>query len=107
MALRPVNPLGRRVAPVTPGRPGHLPNRVHGATACSFVHIGDARPAAVFDVLARVLPAQEPRVTCAGNITDLDEKNIAAAAQETNPTPSLRASPRSITPPSPGRAAPG
>ena len=62
------------------------PNRVTmyvcGPTVYSYAHIGNARPAVVFDVLARVLRRRYPRVTYVRNITDIDDKINAAAAKE-------------------------
>ena len=55
---------------------------VCGITAYSFAHIGNARPAVVFDVLARVLRAQYPKLVYVRNITDIDDKINAAAAAE-------------------------
>jgi len=82
MTLRLYNSMGRRVEQVLPRRPGHLRMYVCGPTVYSFAHIGNARPAVVFDVLARVLRAEVPRVSYARNITDVDDKIIAAAAAE-------------------------
>jgi len=53
---------------------------VCGPTVYSAPHIGNARPAVVFDVLARLLRSRYA-LTYARNITDVDDK-INAAAQE-------------------------
>ncbi len=62
------------------------PNRVTmyvcGPTVYSYAHIGNARPAVVFDVLARVLRRRYPGVVYVRNITDIDDKINAAAAKE-------------------------
>ena len=54
------------------------PNRVTmyvcGPTVYSYAHIGNARPAVVFDVLARVLRRRYPGVVYVRNITDIDDK---------------------------------
>jgi len=55
---------------------------VCGPTVYSYAHIGNARPAVVFDVVARVLRTQFPNVTYARNITDIDDKINAAASKE-------------------------
>src|SRR5581483_8597193 len=47
---------------------------VCGPTVYSYAHIGNARPAVVFDVLARVLRRKYPKVVYARNITDIDDK---------------------------------
>jgi cysteinyl-tRNA synthetase len=44
------------------------------------VHIGNGRPAVVFDVLTRLLRTRYPKVSYVSNITDIDDKINAAAA---------------------------
>ncbi|MEO1315366.1 MAG: cysteine--tRNA ligase [Pseudomonadota bacterium] len=80
--LRLFNSMGRKVETFEPRDPDHVRMYVCGPTVYSFAHIGNARPAVVFDVLARVLRAQHPRVTYARNITDVDDKIIAAASSD-------------------------
>ncbi len=57
---------------------------VCGPTVYGPAHIGNARPAVVFDVLARVLRRLHPahEVVYARNLTDVDDKIIATAATE-------------------------
>ncbi len=57
---------------------------VCGPTVYSRAHIGNARPAVVFDVLARLLRHLHgaASVVYARNITDIDDKIMAAAAAE-------------------------
>ncbi|MEO1734353.1 MAG: cysteine--tRNA ligase, partial [Pseudomonadota bacterium] len=74
------NSMGRKVEPFVPSDPGHARMYVCGPTVYSYAHIGNARPAVVFDVLTRVLRSQVPKLTYARNITDVDDKIIAAAA---------------------------
>ncbi|MFN6977835.1 MAG: cysteine--tRNA ligase, partial [Gemmobacter sp.] len=80
--MRLFNSMGRRVEPFVPAEPGHVRMYVCGPTVYSYAHIGNARPAVVFDVLARRLRALFPRLTYARNITDVDDKIIAAAAAD-------------------------
>ncbi|MEM7777571.1 MAG: cysteine--tRNA ligase [Pseudomonadota bacterium] len=80
--LRLYNSMGRMLEAFAPRDPGHVRMYVCGPTVYSFAHIGNARPAVVFDVMARVLRAQFPRVTYARNITDVDDKIITAASAE-------------------------
>lgn len=65
------------------------PNRVTmyacGPTVYNYAHIGNARPAVLFDLLARVLRRRFPTVIYARNITDVDDKINAAAAAEAVP----------------------
>jgi len=55
---------------------------VCGPTVYGPAHIGNARPAVVFDVLVRLLRVLYPVVSYARNITDIDDKINAAAAAE-------------------------
>ena len=45
-----------------------------GPTVYNYAHIGNARPAVVFDVLNRLLRLHYPEVVFARNITDVDDK---------------------------------
>ena len=56
---------------------------VCGPTVYSYAHIGNARPAIVFDILYRVLRNIFPKVTYVRNITDVDDK-INEAAKKLN-----------------------
>ena len=62
--------------------PNHVTMYVCGPTVYNYCHIGNFRPPVVFDVLARVLRAKFPKVTYARNITDIDDKINAAAAEQ-------------------------
>lgn len=55
---------------------------VCGPTVYSYAHIGNARPAVVFDVLARVLRHNFDGLCYVRNITDIDDKINAAAAEQ-------------------------
>ncbi len=55
-----------------------------GPTVYNYAHIGNARPAVVFDVLARLL-RQHYTLVFARNITDVDDKIIAAAKEARKP----------------------
>lgn len=65
-----------------PINPDNVTMYVCGPTVWNHAHIGNYRPPVVFDVLARVLRAQFPKVTYARNITDIDDKINKAAAEE-------------------------
>jgi cysteinyl-tRNA synthetase len=58
---------------------------VCGPTVYSYAHIGNARPAVIFDLLYRLLSSLYPRVIYARNITDVDDKINAAAAEQNVP----------------------
>jgi len=55
---------------------------VCGPTVYGAHHIGNARPAVVFDVLAKLLRNKYKNVTYARNITDIDDKIINAALEQ-------------------------
>lgn len=55
---------------------------VCGPTVYSYAHIGNARPAVVFDVLARLLRYNFKHVIYVRNITDIDDKINASAAEQ-------------------------
>ncbi|MDE2149506.1 MAG: cysteine--tRNA ligase [Gammaproteobacteria bacterium] len=80
--MRLHNTLSGRTEDFAPIDPGHVRLYVCGPTVYSYSHIGNARPAVVFDVLARALRRRFPRVTYVRNITDIDDKINAAAARE-------------------------
>jgi cysteinyl-tRNA synthetase len=81
MTLRLTNTLTRTTEPFSPARPDHVTMYVCGPTVYNFAHIGNARPAVVFDVLYRLLKRRFRRVVYARNFTDVDDK-INAAAKE-------------------------
>lgn len=76
----------REFAPQDPARPTMY---VCGPTVYSYAHIGNARPAVVFDVLARLLLRRHPGLAYVRNITDIDDKINAAAAAEGVPIASV------------------
>ena len=76
------NTLSGRKEPFEPQDPKRVTMYVCGPTVYSFAHIGNARPAVVFDVLARVLRRKYAGVVYARNITDIDDKINAAAQKE-------------------------
>ena len=81
MTIRIYNTLARQkqdLEPVTPGRVGMY---VCGPTVYDYAHIGNARPVIVFDVFYRLLRREfgVGNVKYVRNITDVDDKIIAAA----------------------------
>jgi cysteinyl-tRNA synthetase len=62
---------------------------VCGPTVYNYVHIGNARPVVVFDVLYRLLCRLYPKVVYARNITDIDDKIITACAETGEPMTAL------------------
>jgi cysteinyl-tRNA synthetase len=76
MALTLYNTLTKRKDAFQPIDPANVRMYVCGPTVYDFAHIGNARPAIVFDVLFRLLRLQygATHVTYARNITDVDDK---------------------------------
>ena len=64
--------------PLTPDR---VTMYVCGPTVYNLAHIGNARPVVVFDTLYRLLQTRFDEVVYARNITDIDDKIIAAARE--------------------------
>src|SRR5262245_1952828 len=81
--------MTRRKELFAPLRPDRVGMYVCGPTVYDFAHIGNARPVVVFDVLYRLLKLQFKSVCYVRNITDIDDKIIAAAADNKEPIESL------------------
>ena len=79
--LRLTNTQGGEKQVFVPADPSCVTMYVCGPTVYNLAHIGNARPVVVFDVLYRVLQALYPKVIYARNITDIDDKIIAAARE--------------------------
>ena len=75
------NTLNRGKNAFQPIDPSRITMYVCGPTVYNRVHIGNARPVVVFDTLYRVLQSLYPTVVYARNITDIDDKIMATAAQ--------------------------
>jgi cysteinyl-tRNA synthetase len=87
MSLSFFNTLTRRKEIFTPIDPACVRFYVCGPTVYNYIHIGNARPAVIFDVLFRVLQQHYPQVKYVRNITDVDDKiHQAAQAAHTNIT---------------------
>src|ERR1700754_26847 len=80
MPISLYNTLSRRMEAFVPLDPQRVTMYVCGATVYSYIHIGNARPPVVFDVLARRLLRHYPNLVYARNIPDVDDKINAAAA---------------------------
>ena len=82
--LKLYNTLTREKQDFEPIDPANVRMYVCGPTVYDFAHIGNARPAIVFDVLYRVLchVYGGDHVTYVRNITDVDDKINARAARD-------------------------
>jgi cysteinyl-tRNA synthetase len=87
------NSLTRQRERFVPLDPENVRMYVCGPTVYDVPHLGNARPAVVFDVLARLLRHLYPRVTYVRNITDLDDKINARAAATGQPIDAVTARP--------------
>jgi cysteinyl-tRNA synthetase len=84
MELKLYDTLTREKRIFTPLDPANVRMYVCGPTVYDFAHIGNARPVIVFDVLFRLLRHiyGAAHVTYVRNITDVDDKINARAAEE-------------------------
>ena len=81
VGLSVYNTAARKKQLFEPIEPEHVRLYVCGPTVYDYAHIGNARPVVVFDVLARMLRRLYPKVTYVRNITDIEDKIIARAAE--------------------------
>src|ERR1700712_2975918 len=83
MTLRLYNSLTKEKRSFAPLDAANVRMYVCGPTVYDFAHIGNARPVIVFDVLFRLLRHLygETHVTYVRNITDVDDKINARAAE--------------------------
>lgn len=89
VSIRLHNTLSRQKEVFVPADPQRVTMYVCGPTVYNYVHIGNARPVVVFDVLYRLLSRHYPQVVYARNITDVDDKINAAAAANGKPIRAL------------------
>lgn len=82
--IRLYDTMARRKLPLEPADPKRITMYVCGPTVYGRAHIGNARPAVVFDTLARLIRHQygQDSLIYARNVTDVDDKIIAAATAE-------------------------
>ena len=81
MSLIVYNTLSGQKEPFEPLEPDRVTMYVCGPTVYNLAHIGNARPAVVFDVLFRLLQTHYEEVVYARNITDIDDKIITACKE--------------------------
>ncbi len=82
--IRLYDTLARAKRVFAPGEDDRITLYACGPTVYGRAHIGNARPAVIFDLLRRVLEHAYPdhKVIYARNVTDVDDKIMAAAAEE-------------------------
>jgi cysteinyl-tRNA synthetase len=81
MSLKLYNTMSGKKEVFTPLVPDTVTMYVCGPTVYNLAHIGNARPVVVFDTFFRLLQTHFDTVTYARNITDIDDKIIAAARE--------------------------
>ena len=84
MSLTLYDTMARKKRPFIPADPRRVTMYVCGPTVYNYSHIGNFRPVVVFDVLFRLLRRLygEDAVLYAANVTDVDDKINAKAAEE-------------------------
>jgi cysteinyl-tRNA synthetase len=75
------NTRTRRLEVFAPIDPNNIGVYLCGPTVYDLVHIGNARNVVLFDILVRLLRRIYPRVTYVRNITDIEDKINARAAE--------------------------
>ncbi|MDV3256271.1 MAG: cysteine--tRNA ligase [Sphingomonas sp.] len=82
--IRLYDTMHREKRPFVPLNPQRITMYVCGPTVYGRAHIGNARPAVVFDTLARLIRHEfgEQSLVYARNVTDVDDKIINAARDE-------------------------
>jgi len=82
LAIQLYNTMTRSKEVFEPADPARVTLYVCGPTVYNYAHVGNARPAVIFDLLRRLLSWHYPEVVYARNITDVDDKINAAAAEQ-------------------------
>jgi cysteinyl-tRNA synthetase len=82
MAIRVYNTLSRSKEEFLTRDPGAVSMYVCGPTVYNHIHIGNARTFLTFDVIRRYLTFRGYDVRFVQNVTDVDDKIIARAAEE-------------------------
>ncbi len=82
--IRLYDTMARAKRDFVPAEPDRITLYVCGPTVYGRAHIGNARPAVVFDLLGRLIRHHygADSLTYARNVTDVDDKIIASAAEE-------------------------
>ena len=80
--MKVFNTLTRKKEELVPINEGEFKIYACGPTVYNYIHIGNARPLCVFDVLRRYLEYMGNKVTFVQNFTDIDDKIIRRANEE-------------------------
>lgn len=80
--MRIFNTMTRQKEEFVPNNPDEVKIYACGPTVYNYIHIGNARPLCVFDVLRRYLEYKGYNVKFVQNFTDVDDKIIKRANEE-------------------------
>jgi len=81
MSLKIYNTLSRKKEEFIPLKKGEVGIYVCGPTVYNFIHIGNARPFIIFEVVRRFLKFKGYKVRYIQNLTDIDDKMINKARE--------------------------
>lgn len=80
--MRIYNTLTRQKEELKTIKPNEVKIYACGPTVYNYIHIGNARPICIFDILRRYLEYRGYKVTFVQNFTDIDDKIINKANEE-------------------------
>ncbi|WP_226670983.1 cysteine--tRNA ligase [Metabacillus litoralis] len=89
MTIKLYNTLTRQKETFEPLEPGKVKMYVCGPTVYNYIHIGNARPAIVYDTVRRYLEYKGYDVNFVSNFTDIDDKLIKAANELGEDVPTI------------------
>ncbi|CAH0175721.1 cysteine--tRNA ligase [Peribacillus simplex] len=89
MAIKIYNTATRKKEIFVPIEEGKVKMYVCGPTVYNYIHIGNARPAIVFDAVRRYLDYRGYDVQFVSNFTDVDDKLIRAAKELGEDVPTI------------------
>jgi len=89
MTIKLYNTLTRQKETFEPLEAGKVKMYVCGPTVYNYIHIGNARPAIVYDTVRRYLEYRGYEVTFISNFTDVDDKLIKAANELGEDVPTI------------------
>lgn len=80
--MKVYNTLTRKKEELVPITPGEIKMYACGPTVYNYIHVGNARPLCIFDILRRYLEYRGYNVKFVQNFTDIDDKIIRRANEE-------------------------
>lgn len=89
MTIKLYNTLTRQKETFKPLEEGKVKMYVCGPTVYNYIHIGNARPAIVYDTVRKYLEYSGYDVNYVSNFTDVDDKLIKAANELGEEVPAI------------------